>query len=41
MKVDLPAPFGPGDRVPAAGKERGGHVFEQNARAVAHGNVVN
>ena len=30
----------PGDRVAAAGEERGGDVFEQDAGAVAHGDVV-
>ena len=40
MNVDLPAPFGPGEAVAAAGGERGGDVVEEHLRAEPHGHAV-
>ncbi len=39
MKVDLPAPFGPGQAVAAAGGKGHRDVFEEQLRAVAHGHI--
>ena len=40
MNVDLPAPFGPGQAVAPAGRERRRDVLEEDLRPVPHGHTV-